>query len=203
MDPSNSQGIYIYAELLPNIRQMVLAVSLPSPATTSTRVQVSEDRFHVSVHHQGNITEALLPGRPLTSGILPNLNNASTKDLVWRLPLDAESCAREVAAESSGPWSADTLQPGSAIRCRRCDALLVAEAKIEEWKDLPSENWAEMMEFWHCHKPDHHGHDHSNGLASRGYGANSVFAAQKSIGFVDLMTVLLSQDDCQGIAVSL
>jgi len=33
------------------------------------------------------------------------------------------------------------------------------------WKDLPSADWAEMMDLWHCHKPDKHenGHEDENG----------------------------------------
>jgi hypothetical protein len=79
------------------------------------------------------------------------------------------------------------------------------------WKDLPSENWAEMMEFWHCHKPDHkHGEDHGDAsgkadektLAARGYGASSVISAQEGVGFVDLTTLLFTESDCQHLTVS-
>jgi hypothetical protein len=68
-----------------------------------------------------------------------------------------------------------------------------------------------MMEFWHCHKPDHHhhGHDEETGkageesLAARGYGASSTISAQPGVGFVDLTTLLFDETDCQNVTVSL
>lgn len=40
------------------------------------------------------------------------------------------------------------------------------------WKDLPSGNWAEMMDFWHCHKPDPEGgHEHGDGEGEGGLDA--------------------------------
>lgn len=114
--------------------------------------------------------------------------------------------------------------PGSEVRCRGCRAALVAAGSVREWKDLPAEGWAEMMEFWHCHKPGeehHHGHGHGVGqaegsgvtadreakadeasLASRGYGAASTISAQKGVGFVDLTTFLFDEGDCVGVTVS-
>ncbi|KAL2166264.1 hypothetical protein VTG60DRAFT_3077 [Thermothelomyces hinnuleus] len=71
-----------------------------------------------------------------------------------------------------------------------------------------------MMEFWHCHKPDHHHHHHQNhdgktgkagdeSLATRGYGASSSISAQKDVGFVDLTTLLFDETDCQPLTFSL
>jgi hypothetical protein len=73
--------------------------------------------------------------------------------------------------------------------------------KIKAWKDLPSENWAEMMEFWHCHKPeDDHGKDHEH-LTSKGYGARSMIGAQLGVGFVDLTSFLFSESDTTHVEV--
>ncbi len=144
----------------------------------------------------------------------------------WRLPLaDPAGAAggEQTQGRSSGlrhdsavPWSALDLVPGCEVRCRTCRAVVVEQGKLAEWKDLPSENWAEMMEFWHCHKPDHHHHDADKngvdsaghgkatptGLAARGYGASSTIAAQRGIGFVDLMAFAFAEEDC-GVTVCL
>lgn len=74
---------------------------------------------------------------------------------------------------------------------------------IKAWKDLPSENWAEMMEFWHCHKPHDHDQRDPESLASKGYGANNAISAQPGIGFVDLTSFLFAESDCDGLKVSL
>ncbi|ANB12286.1 hypothetical protein AWJ20_535 [Sugiyamaella lignohabitans] len=52
------------------------------------------------------------------------------------------------------PWSADMLNSHKvSFCCVQCDGELVKPNRIKQWKSLPSENWAEMMDFWHCHKP--------------------------------------------------
>ena len=73
---------------------------------------------------------------------------------------------------------------------------------MRDWKDLPSEGWAEMMDFWHCHKPDEpHMHDH--GSLKKGYAANSQLALKQGIAMVDANDFLLASEDCQDIAVGL
>jgi hypothetical protein len=79
------------------------------------------------------------------------------------------------------------------------------------WKDLPSENWAEMMDFWHCNKPDIHEPNESSAreshldgagsVASKGYGADTKFAARITVGFVDITTFLLTNSDCSNLQV--
>lgn len=39
--------------------------------------------------------------------------------------------------------------------CNNCKFLLI-ESYGFNFKDMPSELWYEMMDFWHCHKPDNH-----------------------------------------------
>ncbi|KAG7138101.1 hypothetical protein HYQ45_004753 [Verticillium longisporum] len=100
-------------------------------------------------------------------------------------------------------------QHASAIACRQCGEAVVPEDRLDVWKDLPSENWAEMMDFWHCHKPHDHGQekngdddDDDEHLTKRGYGANSSIAAQTRVGFVDLTSFLLAEEDCTGLRFS-
>lgn len=73
------------------------------------------------------------------------------------------------------------------------------------WRDLPSENWAEMMEFWHCHKPDvpvgEKGGEEGGDNTLKGYGANTRMMAQKGVGKVDLTYFLLDSEDCSGLEV--
>lgn len=228
----------IYAELLPNIRQVSVVASLPSPCDSSTRALLLSDgsRIHVTHHDDSRLLE--LPaavvqgggGSPATLPLKPAADNGCK--LTWRFPLDlaySASAAPQGAiatgggAGSSVPWEAVNIAGGSTVLCRGCKAVLVPGERIKEWKDLPSANWAEMMEFWHCHKPDdhdaedghrHHGHDYDDHrikggdkadeqtLAGRGYGANSSIQAQRGVGFVDLMTFLFAEDECRGVEVS-
>jgi hypothetical protein len=91
------------------------------------------------------------------------------------------------------------------LTCKSCEGVIVSKGKIRQWKDLPNENWAEMMDFWHCHKPDeHHLHDHSHDevVGQKGYAAGNRLQAVDGVGFVDLASFLLAEQDCDGAQVS-
>jgi hypothetical protein len=201
-----NSDILIYAELLANIRQITVTAALPSSSDPSTRVELSLDGQQITLHHDGKTSVLSLPGQvapniPLQNPVL------GRKELSWRLPLAGQP-TRGDAESNEAPWPATNLGIGFEFLCRSCSAVIVRKGTIRIWKDLPSENWAEMMDFWHCHKPDHepngtNRHYHNDELAaSRGYGANTKFTAQTTIGFVDLTTLLLAQSDCIGIQVS-
>ncbi|KAI2473050.1 ubiquitin-conjugating enzyme E2-binding protein [Annulohypoxylon bovei var. microspora] len=197
---SSSHSILIYAELLSNIRQVSVGCSLPTPSQVATSAIVSSDGLVFTIHHDGVEASVRLPGR-VNSPKLLRAQQLGTKSLSWRLPLATtpDHNVIPVLEEQTVPWSANDLQPESTITCRTCRATIIESGTIKVWKDLPSENWAEMMEFWHCHKPhDHghgHGHDHDEDLTSKGYGASSRISAQPSVGFVDLTSFLLSETD--------
>ncbi|ODQ66537.1 hypothetical protein NADFUDRAFT_41176 [Nadsonia fulvescens var. elongata DSM 6958] len=55
------------------------------------------------------------------------------------------------------PWSASYLRKMAVspdFRCIETKDCVIERDCVKIWKDLPSENWAEMMDFWHCHKPN-------------------------------------------------
>ena len=220
----------IYAELLSNIRQVSLAVTLSSPPAACTKITISHDgsTSSVRVTHAGQTSHLTLPGRvscPDGQDLpVQKRRSGDGRSLTWRLPVAGNGQLN--GAEEAGravPWEARDMVPGGAVSCRNCRAVLVREGVVGEWKDLPAEGWAEMMEFWHCHKPGdehHHGHGHGHGhghddqgngvadgkadeatLASRGYGAASAISAQKGIGFVDLTVFLFDEGDVQGVTV--
>lgn len=210
----------LYAELLSNIRQISLAISLGSASDASTRVVVAADGENVELTHHGQSHTLHLPAQVALGGTLLPIQRPGAPALSWRLPLGQATYTNASSAESS-TWTATDLKAGSEVVCRQCQAAVVKRDVVKVWKDLPSENWAEMMEFWHCHKPgdhdhEHHRHDKSNGvdangqsaraddmsLAARGYGASSAISAQQGVGFVDLTTLLFVEQDCSNITVS-
>ncbi|KAL2756768.1 hypothetical protein ACRALDRAFT_1080889 [Sodiomyces alcalophilus JCM 7366] len=235
MSSVTADSLSIYTELLSNIGQVVITVSLPSPADPATTLaQVSADGSKVQVRHGGSLKEVTLPAPVSASSVLP-VREGQRRDatwLAWGLPVASSAPSSNVRDDLQPvvPWSARDLVPESAVSCRACHQTLVSAGKLRVWKDLPSENWAEMMDFWHCHKPhDHsHGHGHGHGhrhshangneetqngdrnqdgnddhLTKRGYGANSSIAAQLGVGFVDLTSFVLAEEDCTGLDYSL
>ena len=197
----------MYAELLTNIRQISVIAALHAPSNSSTVLEISRDGLQAILQHDGCATSLHLPGRvsPCIQLQEPVLGRT---ELSWRLPL-TEQLKLPSQECNDAPWPAKDLDADSEIRCRDCDEEVVGRGKVKTWKDLPSENWAEMMDFWHCHKPDSlHDHgDHSHAdknhemMVTRGYGANTKFIAQPTIGFVDLATILLSESDCNELDV--
>lgn len=195
--------ILIYAELLSNIRQISVGCLLPSECAPETTAFVSDDGWTMTIRHQRAESSVRLPGRVNAPQTLP-MPNRRARDLAWRLPLATPGRpAVPVSADSqAAPWSAQDIKSNSTLRCRACRTVVVPEGAITVWKDLPSENWAEMMEFWHCHKPHDHGQDDHDHLDSKGYGANSRLAGQTGVGLVDLTSFLFSRLDCRNLVVS-
>ncbi|KAH6630712.1 ubiquitin-conjugating enzyme E2-binding protein [Chaetomium sp. MPI-SDFR-AT-0129] len=202
----------LYAELLTNIRQISLAASLPSPCDASTQISISSDCRTIQLQHRGITSSLVLPAKVSRGSTLLPIQDKQkgSTSVSWRLLLDT-AVAPQAHQVDQIPWSATDLDPSSGVTCRHCTAGIVGQGSVKVWKDLPSENWAEMMEFWHCHKPDHHHHNQGNGtgkadeasLAARGYGASSIITAQTGVGFVDLTTFLFEESDCRNLTLSL
>ncbi|KID77136.1 uncharacterized protein G6M90_00g100470 [Metarhizium brunneum] len=196
--------ISIYAELLSNIRQVSIAASLPSPPGPRTVAKVFDGGRRLCIEHDGQ-TEALdLPGTVFGNTTL-QVSQSASRELTWRLPLSSEGTPfPHFSPETQAvPWVASDLEHGSAIYCRSCNSIVIPKDTIESWKDLPSENWAEMMEFWHCHKPHDHSEHQQESLADRGYGANSVITAQPGTGFVDITSFMFDETNCQNLLFSM
>ncbi|KAF9633706.1 hypothetical protein BFW01_g4600 [Lasiodiplodia theobromae] len=136
--------------------------------------------------------------------------------------------------ENVVPWDAGRLAECGRVECRGCGREVVKVGKsgddgaeevevkvkadeaapseergrgVKKWMDLPNENWAEMMDFWHCHKPhEHHlsGHTHTrDGVGKeKGYAASNRIMAKKGVGYVDLAYLLLTEEDCLGVQPS-
>lgn len=226
---------HLYAEYLPKLQKISIVISLHTPAECKTKVIIGKDANTLELHHKTVTTRLVLPVNSSNQDMYLDFGNrgispGQTK-LTWRIePADAVIKAAKAAARPGieflrVPWSAADLVNDVDIVCRKCRAIILSKDNLGEWRDLPSENWAEMMEFWHCHKPTiakgdkeetkvKGGHanesngscDHSKAsddhLASRGYGANSAISARSGIGFVDLTKFLFFGEDCRGVTVS-
>ena len=202
-----SMNITVYSELLSNLRKLSIVASLPSPSDSTTSASISEDGSVLTVSHRGDCQLLDLPAIPQRSALA--IPRQPSTVLTWRLRLPpSDGAPRRFALEDQAPpWSARDLRVGSPINCRTCGECIVSQGSILEWKDLPSDNWAEMMEFWHCHKPVDHSNpaEEANGdqtTTNKGYGANNVISAQRGVGLVDVTSLVLSTADCSAIIVS-
>lgn len=197
---------HLYAELLPNIHQVSVIASLPSPVdastTTATLLQAPESSILV-LRHGGSQVSITLPGKVIfTDATLPIPQGAiPLTELSWRLRLASPS--QRSSSDALSPWQASSLSSTTQVHCRSCTHSLLTFFENREWKDLPSENWAEMMELWHCHKPVVHDEDVERVAGKvKGYGAEGGKVEVKAgVGFVDLGGFVLSPEECQGCEV--
>lgn len=216
--PHNATSITLYAELLLNIRTVTLFASLRTVHNRETKAELSADGSSITVSHEGESASIRLPTRIQGGGDaglhLPA--EPPSKELTLRLRLEEKDGRRLLRGPDGGlreregnwvPWSASELNDVAEAKlvCRACEGELVGGGKVREWKDLPNENWAEMMDFWHCHKPsenNHHGHAHGEEIGKmKGYAASNRLRAVQGIGFVDLGAFLVKEEDCKSMKV--
>lgn len=192
-----------YAELLPNIKSISLSIHLATPSDASTRALLASDGATVHLQHSGNAVPIALPARAALAGqklldsLCPGQNAMS-----YRLPIEPEIVLAR-ASENYTPWSALELsaqKDALCFCCRACNSTLISGRQVQVWKDLPSTNWAELMDFWHCHKPPEDGSDGKNSGKYDAFGRGYVFGV--GIGLVEGGCFLLPPESCQNIKVS-
>lgn len=211
----NDTAIVLYAELLLHIRTVTLFASLRTEYTRETKAKLESNGCAVTVTHEGTSATIKLPIQVNGGGDAALSLPASppSKDLTLRLQIEEKEGSDMLGALLSEdrkanivPWDGASLNEAKqvTIHCKGCEKDILPAGVVREWRDLPNENWAEMMDFWHCHKPDeHHLHDHTNeeAIGKKGYAASNRLQATKGMGFVDLGSFLLDEGDCTGIEV--
>lgn len=237
---TDTASIFLHAELLPNIRQLTVHVSLPIPSSSidlrASTITLSESRRAITVYtvrgsgdDKQDLLETLkLPAR-VTEASRRNLTFAghqvesggdhqgttNSTEYSFRLQVDDHDSASMTVnnglhGDDYVPWTAKDMSPHSVLRCRFCDQEILGGLQQETsfwiWKDLPSGNWAEMMDFWHCHKPDVHADEKNQRKATddqnasvKGYGASNRVVALAGTILVDVASFLVAESDCYNI----
>lgn len=211
----------LYAELLPNLQQVNVFIELHSPAIqATTSLCLSASGTLLTLHHELGENHESDISLPLPSPVKPpppppTVTNTQALTVIpgsksWSRAfslLSGKTFAPPEPDVNQVPWSAPelvSLNPG--FNCAHCHAELLRPGKIKTWKDLPNHNWAEMMDFWHCHKPHEKGDTEKDKAATkrtnkangRGIGG---FAAEEGVGLVDLTFLLLNSRDVVGIEI--
>lgn len=235
-DKGRDASLHLHAELLPNIRQVTLYISVPDTPQLkdqSPEVHLSDSRRAVTVSYPGHhdeLSETIkLPARVSEVARITLKRRAEGesvqggREVSYRMPIDASEELSSAEVEAGFvPWTASDMTPNTKVQCRECGNLVLdspasstdTTASCEGhgwiWKDLPSGNWAEMMDFWHCHKPDPPKDDHGSGHGKhangktaedpisqvKGYGAANRVVAVPGTVLVDVASFLVSELDC-------
>ncbi|PPJ60243.1 hypothetical protein CBER1_01305 [Cercospora berteroae] len=200
--------IHLYAEHLLNIRAISIQAVLSTVSNKETRATLSADGSCMSLSHEGETATIKLPiqvpgGHNAATLTIPA---APTKDLSFRVQLQEKSDSQGLLTQGAHqddhvvPWTARSLTADVQLRCKHCQQVLLESGKIHIWKDLPSENWAEMMDFWHCHRPHVHDNDHTAPV--KGYSADSMLAISSGVGMVDPVDFVFAPEDCCSLEIS-
>lgn len=182
----------IYAEYLSNIRTLAVTTVLETPRNDTTALWLSNDRSKLVLEHEDHTHRITLPAKTSGQGTqhlqLPNTGESQCVNRISAEPIFGQE-------EPATLWSATHLDSETKVHCKNCN-FLVSPNKIHIWKDLPSEAWAEMMDLWHCHKPEEPESNSDDAPAQKGYAAGSKLIAQVGVGLVDVMSFLFSEHDC-------
>lgn len=230
MSSDSDTPIHLHAELLPNIRQLTFYVSLPTGSYISQdggrlkpEISLPESRRAVTVSVGGDMETMKLPARVSESsrsglrfpehafsGNPAAIDGTNRMEFSFRMQVDKDEVpglTKDGFVDDFIPWTAADMSTSALVRCRECSAVILDPGEHTEgwtWKDLPSGNWAEMMDFWHCHKPDpHEGHDHKSiedsNAVLKGYGAANQISASPGTVLVDVASFLVAEVDCNGL----
>lgn len=201
--------IYLYAEVLANIRQANIYASLETDKNEHTKVDIASDKKTITVSHDGGTASIYLPTK-ISGTAEVNISvgpSGRAKEMTLRLELAEIENLRPVEDTygNDGPWSASDLDPNTRLRCCVCEAELLTNEVSLHFKDLPSEHWAEMMDIWHCHRPQDvepgRGKDAEAAADCKGYGSSTKVKAAHGIGFVDTASFLFAEKSCRNVQV--
>ena len=108
-----------------------------------TRVTPGKKEVQVAGHHF-QVKLCVLPGSANESGSTPSVHSTL---------IDASRLS--------------AMHPTSYI-CASCSLPLVHASQLRDYRDLPSEHWAELVDAWMCHS-DQKLHDHVQKHSSQGF----------------------------------
>ena len=196
--------IQLYAEVLTNIQQISLYAALQTARDEETKIKISSNKKVVTVSHDGESSSIYLPTE-ISGTAEVEIPVEKKKEITLRLSIKDISTltsSNDDTGAGFSPWPAQDLSPDTGFKCKSCDTLILEHGKVQVWQDLPSENWYEMMDYWHCHKPHENSPSEHDHLAeSKGYGAASRIKAKIGTGFVDISSFLINAGDCAGLKV--
>ncbi|KAK6338265.1 hypothetical protein TWF730_002333 [Orbilia blumenaviensis] len=183
-----------FCELLPNIKQVSVSIESEDGEIPSS-VGLHPSKRALTVRYGTRTTHIMLP-TPVDSPSI-TLPPAKTYRLSASQTYLSAGEYDVLSDRVQDPWDASFLSPWSSFCCVACTTTIVPRGRIQKWKNLPSEHWADMMDLWHCHKP-HNKDGDSEGSRYSGVGR---IVAEHTVGLVDPMYFLLRKEDCDNTGI--
>ena len=197
-----SSELNLYAEFLLNIRQVTLFATLQNTRNDDSNAYITSDKKSLTITHDDKQATITFPSG-ISGKATVHFPVGRKKEVSLRLEViedDKPSLGHGLEVANDSPWPATSLSPETEVACKSCRSVVVS-SRPRVWKDLPREDWAEMMDFWHCHKPDV---KETPGQTSsvKGYAAMNKLKVQPGVGFVDTCHIVLPMEECSCIRVS-
>lgn len=197
-------GINLYAEFLLNISQVTIHASLNIQGRPDELAYLHSDRQRIRVQYAGEEAVITYP-----TGIVGKatahipLEVASSLSLRLEISEKGDPAWRALEVTNDSSWTASRFTRETCIACRSCQTLLLREHDDAlQWKDLPRDGWAEMMDFWHCHKPPQGTNDDLS-VKREIFHTASQPSVRRGIAFIDICDIIVDLDNCKNISVSL
>lgn len=187
-----------FCEYHENVRAVHLFLRLPSSPDFLTALEVY-DRKTLRLRHAFQSYSIALPG---------SIDIKKPLKLVFEgLQISCRIDASPIVQSSGGnevPFST-IKQLSTNLLCAICKCLLLDGTRLS-WRHMPSENWAEMMDSWHCHRgvsDEHHNEHHDQyALPDHIVSAAERIRARPGIGLIGLSYLLVHAADAPDILVS-
>lgn len=187
-----------YCDYHENIRAIHLSVTLPSAPDELTSLDIY-DRKTLRLRHAFRSYTIALPAsvdptRPL---------EVKGTGLTLNCRVSADPIVRSDGSISLPLSSPEALQED--VLCSACGTCMILASRGLTWHRMPSENWAEMMDSWHCHRgvSDHHYNEHHDQytLPDHIVSAAERIRARPGRGLIGLSYLLIHPSDTQNIKV--
>jgi hypothetical protein len=191
-------AIALYAEFLLNIRQVTLYATLKNKQGEEVKAHIFSDRKSITVTHDGDSGRIIYPsGISGTAEVHIPLTTANVISLRFDIVEDGPSRNDRLEVANDSPWPAHCLGPETSIACRQCRKIVV-HPKQRTWQDLPRSDWADMMDFWHCHRPPL---EDAATICRSDYHIGPPVLGD-GVGLVDIGHIELLERECVSVAVS-
>lgn len=105
---------------------------------------VVDEKVHIQLTHKV----------PRTS--TPRINKTDSPNITTIRLQNPTQVYKEVEINDNYKWNLKTLVRTKpwCINCKNCNFKVIESDKINKLLPMPSELWYEMVDFWHCHKPN-------------------------------------------------
>ncbi|QHS74366.1 putative polyadenylation protein SPAR_J03180 [Saccharomyces paradoxus] len=108
---------------------------------------------------EGQVEDIILPTEVEEEMDIPYKFKNRGKGLEWMMKLRSKRSKKydkSIMSLPDGKWTKEELRsdPGFSIECLNCKQQIISKNNCQVLNNMPSEFWFELMDYWHCHKPD-------------------------------------------------